>query len=138
MKAEISKEKERNPIKIIDKLFSMRLKNNKELSDKYQKLYEYINPFLQQNEDILKLANSIKFSINFGLNTDDVVLITSLMASTIAQELTRPRMPFKITCHKCGELVMDMSALEEEFDKKFGYDTLRQNTSKPNSEGGTK
>lgn len=115
-----------SPNQVIDKIMSKRLESNKELSSKFSKLYDYIKPFVEQNKEMKELMNSIKFSINIGLNTDDLVLFTGLMTTTLTQELMRPRLPMKIKCHKCGELVMDMSALEEAFDKKFGYDKLRK------------
>lgn len=107
-----------NPNKLIDKLFCNRIENNKKLSEKYDKLLDYIKPFIQQNEEMTKLMNDIRIDINLGLNTQDMVLSMSLLANNMAWEMMRPKIPIKIKCHKCGEVVLDMAELEKEFNDK--------------------
>ncbi|MFH1547066.1 MAG: hypothetical protein ABIC57_01115 [bacterium] len=107
-----------NPSKLIDELFGIRLENNKKLAEDYDKLSDYIKPFIEQDKEMLKLMRETGFKIRIGLNMDDVILCSSLLANNLAWEMARPKIPFKIKCHKCGEVVFDMTALEKEFEKK--------------------
>jgi len=112
-------DKPKSPINMIDELFSKRLESNKELSEKYKKLYDYIKPFVHQNEEMEKLLNDIKFTIDISLNIDDMILSTALITSTMSMEMLRPRIPHKVVCEKCGTVCYDFTELQEQFDKEF-------------------
>ena len=56
-------EEPKNPTDLLDGLMTKRLEHFKEVSDKYDKLYDYIKPFLQYNEDMQKIASDIKHGI---------------------------------------------------------------------------
>lgn len=108
----------KSPNKIIDDLLSNRIKTLKQLGDDFNKLYDYIKPFVEQDKKMFELMNDIRYRINIGLGIDDFVLVSSMFANNIAFEMARPKIPLKITCHKCGEVVLDMTALEESFKKE--------------------
>ena len=106
-------------VKVLDKVFTKRLKNIEELITNYNQLYDYIKPLIETNDYMLDLANKLKIDVSIGLASDDIILSTTLISQNVIMESLRPKFPTKIKCHKCGEVVFDITELEKAFgDKK--------------------
>ena len=102
---------EEKPYNWLDKLFVNRLENNKSLAEKYDKLLSHIKPLIDGDKEMMSLAQTLQIDVNIGLMTQDLILSTALMTNFFMMDKMRPIFPDKIVCHKCGEVVLDVTEI---------------------------
>lgn len=118
-------EKIKNPIEMITQAQSNYLKEWNDFSENYHKLYDYIKPFLEQNEEYKEIASKVNISL-IALPVTHLVISTMQHAHTkVMLDVTRASIPpLKIECPKCKIVVWDVSKIKELLDPEGNiYDT---------------
>ena len=109
-------EEKYNPMKLIDETFKRRLEKIKELTKKYDELFDYVKPFLQSNKEMLSKAENLRMDISVGLAISDLVFASVLIAHTTSMNQVFKPIPLKVKCQKCGTVIYDCSELSEKND----------------------
>lgn len=110
-------QKTKNPIEMITQAQSNYLKEWSNFSENYHKLYDYIKPFLEQNEEYKEIASKINASLI-------ALPVSHLLINTIQREHTKVMLdvvrasvpPLKIECPKCKIVVWDITKLKDLLD----------------------
>ena len=107
-------QKIKNPIELIAEAHSNYIKEWTNFSENYHKLYDYIKPFLEQNEEYKEIASKINTSL-IVLPISHLVINTMQHAHTkVMLDVARASIPpLKIECPKCKIVVWDVSELKE-------------------------
>ena len=110
-------QKTKNPVEIIGEAQANYFKEFNEFTENYRRLYEYIKPFIDQNEEYKEIASKINTSL-IALPLSHLVINTMHMAQVgIMRDVARASIPpLKIECPKCKLVVWDVSGLKDLLD----------------------
>ena len=110
-------QKIKNPIELIGEAYSNYLKEWTNFSENYHKLYDYIKPFLEQNEEYKEIASKVNTSL-IVLPVSHLVISTMQRAHTkVMLDVARASIPpLKIECPKCKIVVWDITELKNILD----------------------
>ena len=110
-------QKTKNPIELIAEAHSNYIKEWTNFSENYHKLYDYIKPFLEQNEEYKEIASKINVSL-IALPIRHLVITTMQRAHPkVMMDVARSSIPpLKIACRKCKIVVWDITELKNILD----------------------
>lgn len=122
-------QKIKNPTEIIGEAQTNYLKEFNEFTENYRKLYDYIKPFIEQNEEYKEIASKLNTSLlvlplsHFVINTIHVAQIGAM------RDIARASIPpLKIECPKCKLVVWDVSKLKDLLDPEGSIYGKKQTT----------